>query len=66
MFIKRRLTISNILMLVIPVILITSIAGIIRGPFFRLFEEKSEYYRRKSAGSLCHSGFNVDRHEKTG
>lgn len=51
MFIKRRLTISNILMLVIPVILITSIAGIIRGPFFRLFEEKVNIIEENQPGA---------------
>ncbi|MDO5518294.1 MAG: HAMP domain-containing sensor histidine kinase [Clostridium sp.] len=38
MMIKKKLTISNILMLVIPVILIYSIAIVIRAPIMKMFE----------------------------
>lgn len=51
MFIKRRLTISNILMLIIPVIIIASIAGIIREPFFKIFEEKMNYIEENRPGA---------------
>ena len=51
MFIKRRLTISNILMLIIPVIIIASIAGIIREPFFKIFEEKMNYIEENQPGA---------------
>ncbi|MGN0144461.1 MAG: sensor histidine kinase [Clostridium sp.] len=51
MFIKRKLTISNILMLVIPVILITALALIIRQPFFKLFEEKMNYIEENQPGA---------------
>ena len=51
MFIKRRLTISNILMLIIPVILVVVIAGVIRGPFFKLFEEKMNFIEANQPGT---------------
>ena len=51
MFIKRRLTISNILMLIIPVVLITALASIIRDPFFKLFEEKMDYINADQPGA---------------
>ena len=40
MMIKKRLTISNIFMLIIPLILISIIAGLMRIPFSRLYEKK--------------------------
>ena len=51
MFIKRRLTISNILMLIIPVILISILAVIIRQPVFKLFEEKMNYIEENQPGA---------------
>lgn len=51
MFIKRRITISNILMLVIPVMLIAVIAVVIKGPFFRIFEEKMNYIEANQPGA---------------
>lgn len=45
MMIKKRLTISNILMLIIPLILISIIAGIMRIPFSKLYEEKFNQLR---------------------
>lgn len=51
MFIKRKLTISNILMLIIPVILIVILAFIIRRPFFYLFEEKINYIENNQPGA---------------
>ncbi len=42
MRIKKRLTISNILMLIIPVIIIFIIAGIMRVPFSKAYESKFE------------------------
>ncbi|KQB77475.1 ATP-binding protein [Clostridium butyricum] len=51
MFIKRRITISNILMLIIPVILIAILAGVIREPFFRLVEEKMNFIEENHPGA---------------
>lgn len=42
MNIKKRLTISNILMLIVPVVIIFIIAGIMNIPFTKLFESKFE------------------------
>lgn len=47
MKIKKRLTISNILMLIIPVVLIASIAGTMREPFLKIYESKFEEFKLK-------------------
>lgn len=51
MFIKKRLTISNILMLVIPVIVTVALAVAIRDPFFRIFEEKMNFIEENQPGA---------------
>lgn len=47
MKIKKRLTISNILMLIIPVVIITIIAGIMNIPFSKAYESKFETDRER-------------------
>ena len=47
MRIKKRLTISNILMLVIPVVIIFIIAGIMNIPFSKAYESKFESDRER-------------------
>jgi signal transduction histidine kinase len=47
MLIKKRLTISNILMLVIPVVVIVIIAGIMNIPFSRAVESKFQIDRER-------------------
>lgn len=42
MMIKKKLTISNILMLIIPVILIFSIAIAIRTPIMKMYEKNMD------------------------
>ncbi len=51
MLIKKRLTISNILMLVIPVIVTVTLAVSIRNPFFRIFEEKMNFIEENQPGA---------------
>ena len=64
MFIKRRLTISNILMLIIPVILISILAAIIRHPVFKLFEEKMNYIEENQPGAyMVQDSIRIDMKE---
>lgn len=47
MKIKKRLTISNILMLIIPLVLIFGIASAMKEPFMKIYDKKNEEFKLK-------------------